>query len=536
MTTLRSLAALAIAASGFLAHLHVHAQAVPVDPTLPPLPKATPPARPVPAIVPAQAAGVPIPANLENSVVKVFSTLRPPDPFRPWSKAAPSEATGSGVVIEGRRILTNAHVVDYASQVQIQANEAGDKVSATVIAVARDMDLALLKLDDETFFDNHAPVARANLLPDVREQVFAYGYPTGGNSLSITKGIVSRIEFVNYSYDTSGLRIQIDAAINPGNSGGPAIAGDKMVGLAFATATNAQNVGYIIPNEEVELFLRDVADGRYNGKPSLVAETQTLENPILRSFLKLEKTVTGAVIQSTDKNNPANPLREWDVITHIGGAAVDNQEMVKLGNNLRVRFHYAVQQQAKDGKVGVSIVRDGKPLTVSVPLSSGRKLLIPGLNGGYPSYFIYGPMVFSRATAEFLSSLASNARALNAYSYVANPLVTRRGDSPTAEREELVVVASPFFPHKLVTGYSNRFGSVIYSINKVPVRSLAHLVQLLRDSKDDMLVIHFDQRGGENIVVRRKDMMEATEPVLSDNGIRLQGTKDMMDIWNRKAQ
>ena len=46
---------------------------------------------------------------LENSVVKVFSTLRGPDPYKPWSKAAPQEVTGSGVVIEGRRILTHAH-------------------------------------------------------------------------------------------------------------------------------------------------------------------------------------------------------------------------------------------------------------------------------------------------------------------------------------------------------------------------------------------------------------------------------------------
>ena len=96
------------------------------------------------------------------------------------------------------------------------------------------------------------------------------------------------------------------------------------------------------------------------------------------------------------------------------------------------------------------------------------------------------------------------------------------------------MVSSPFFPHKLVTGYSSRFGSVIYSINKVPVRSLAHLVTLLRDSKDELIVIHFDQRGGENMVLRRKDMLEATESILSDNGIRMQGSKDMMDIWDKK--
>ena len=442
--------------------------------------------------------------------------------------------TGSGVVIEGNRILTNAHVVGYASQVDIQASQAGDKVSATVVAVARDIDLAILKLDDESFFKTHAPVKRASVLPNVRDQVFAYGYPTGGNSLSITKGIVSRIEFVGYSLDTSGLRIQIDAAINPGNSGGPAIADDKMVGLAFGGASNAQNIGYIIPNEEIELFLRDVADGKYDGKPALVVETQTLENPVLRSYLKLDQSVEGAVVQSTSLQDPASPLKEWDVITKIGNSAIDNQAMVKLGDNLRVRFRYRVQQLAKNGKVPLTIIRDGKTMEVQAPVSAGRKLLIPDLNGGYPSYFIYGPIVFSRATAEFTAYLSGNAGALNAYSYIASPLVTRRGDAPSAEREELVVVSSPFFPHKLVSGYSNRFGSVIASINRVPVRSLAHLVTMLRDSKDETIVIHFDQRGGENIVVRRKEMVDATESILSDNGIRLQGTKDMMDIWNKK--
>ena len=142
--------------------------------------------------------------------------------------------------------------------------------------------------------------------------------------------------------------------------------------------------------------------------------------------------------------------------------------------------------------------------------------------------------MFSRATSEFTSYLAANPALMMLNSYIGNPLVTRRGDQPTPDREELVVVSSPFFPHKTTSGYSNRFGSVVYSVNKVPVRSLAHLVQLLRDSKDELLVIHFDQKGGETIVVKRKEMMDATESVLSDNGIRSQGTPDMMDIWNRK--
>ena len=118
--------------------------------------------------------------DLENSVVKIFSTMRYPDPFKPWTKQAPSEATASGVVIEGRRILTNAHAVLYASQVQIQANAAGDKLSASVVAIAPGIDLAVLQLDDPSFFDTHPPLARAGKLPQIKDAVLAYGFPTGG--------------------------------------------------------------------------------------------------------------------------------------------------------------------------------------------------------------------------------------------------------------------------------------------------------------------------------------------------------------------
>ena len=144
----------------------------------------------------------PIPPNLGNAVVKVFATLRLPDPYKPWTKQAPQDITASGVVIEGHRILTNAHAVLYASQVQIQGTGAGDKISATVEAIAPGIDLAVLKLDDDGFFATHAPIARASAVPQIKDAVLAYGFPTGGTSLSITKGIVSRIEYVAYNYPT----------------------------------------------------------------------------------------------------------------------------------------------------------------------------------------------------------------------------------------------------------------------------------------------------------------------------------------------
>ena len=467
---------------------------------------------------------------LENTVVKVFSTFRRPDLYKPWTKQAPGEATGTGVIIEGKRILTNAHVVSYASQVQVQANQSGDKISATVESISPGIDLAVLKLDDESFFDTRPPLARANVVPDIKDALLAFGYPTGGTSLSITKGIVSRIEFASYNYGVSGLRIQIDAAINPGNSGGPAVVGDKMIGLAFSGLGGAQNIGYIIPCEEIEIFLKDVADGKYDGKPAMFDSLQTFQNPALRPYLKVDKSVEGMVVTRTDDPSPAYPLKTWDIITKIGDTPIDNEGMVKISANLRVRFQYLLQKVAHDGIAPLTIVRDGKSMKVDLPVPARRPLLMSWLEGGYPSYFVYGPLVFSTATQDFFNSND----ALAVFARSASPLATRRGDRPAFDGERLVIVSSPFFPHKLSKDYDSPQSWVVCSVNGTEIKNLPHLVETLRDLKDEFVVFSFGGVANERLVFPRKDLLTATEEILTDNGVRAQGSADTMAIWNAK--
>ena len=475
-------------------------------------------------------------ALVENSVVKVFSTMRLPDPYRPWTKQAPADVSGTGIVIEGKRILTNAHVVLYATQVQIQANQSGDKIFASVESISPGIDLAVLKLDDETFFDTHPPLPRASTLPSVKDSVLVYGFPTGGTSLSITKGIVSRIEYAGYNYPMAGLRIQIDAAINPGNSGGPAVAGDTMIGLAFSRLVGgAENIGYIIPCEEIELFLRGVKGGRTYAKAALFDELQTLQNPALRSFLKVGDDVKGLVVSNPDRKDPAYPLRKWDVISRIGDTPIDDEGMIRVNDTLRVGFQYMIQKIIRDGKVRLTVVRGGKPLELDLPLATTRTMLIPDLQGAYPSYFVYGPLVFSTATSQFYAGIAGNAGVLTELGYLGSPLVTRRGEQPAFPGEALVVVASPFFPHKLSKGYDSPQVSVVATVNGIPIKNLAHLVAVLRDEKDEFIRFEFAGRAREALIFRRQEILAATDDILGDNGVRSQGSPDTLAIWNAKS-
>ncbi len=415
----------------------------------------------------------------------------------------------------------------------VEPNQSGEKLAATVEYSAPGIDLAVLKLEDESFFDKRAPLPRAEKLPEIKEAVTVYGYPTGGSSLSITKGIVSRIEFVGYGAHTQGLRIQIDAAINPGNSGGPAMVDDKMIGLTFSGIRGADNIGYIIPTEEVDLFLKNVADGKYEYKPMFGDRLQTLENEALRVKLGFQKKSVGVVVHEPDSTDPSYPLKKWDVITKIGDHDVDNVFMAKVRDGLRVNFKYFVQTLAKDGKVPLTIVRDGKEQVVEVPVEVKPDELIKPLQGKYPSYFIYGPLVFSTATAEFAQAIDRGMQG-SFLAAIGSPLVTRRGDKAAFPGEELVIVSSPMFPHRIGKGYGNPIAKVVKEINGIKIKNLKHLVETLRDSKEKYITITFDDKNSETFVFDRLETLKATDEILSDNSVRQQASEDIAPIWSKK--
>jgi S1-C subfamily serine protease len=474
-------------------------------------------------------------ADVRDAVVKIFTTMRAPDPVRPWLKQAAREASGTGMVLDDHRILTNAHVVLYASLVQVQPHQSSDKLTAQVAAIAPEMDLAVLTLDDASFFESHKPLTLAEDLPHVQDAVAVYGYPAGGNDLAITKGIVSRIEFDAYQYLARGLRIQVDAAINPGNSGGPALADGKVIGLAFSKLGGADNIGYIIPAEEIRLFLDDIADGRYDGKPALLDEFVTLENPALRARLKLDRSVTGVRVERQGPGDD-DPLREDDIITKIGDHAIDNTGRVRLNGDRLINFAYLVQSLARDGKVPLTIVRDGQPQPVEVPVGPERDTwLIPYLKGTYPSYFIYGPLVFSEATDEYVGILAQLPNALRVLGFQGTPLVGRYGQRPAFEGERLVIVAHPTFTHPIARGYSNAFMRVVDTVNGTRIKNLAHLAEVLRDLDAEFVEFRFAaSRGVETMVFRRAEVEAATEDVLNDNGIRRPYSDDIAPVWRNR--
>ena len=453
----------------------------------------------------------------EDSVVRVFASLRLPNPIRPWAKQNSVEAMGTGIIIDGKRILTNAHVVVYASEVFIPDRKGGERLNANVATIGPEIDLATLTLEDEIFFKDRPGLARTSKLPAAHSQVSLLGFPVGGTGLAVSQGVVSRINYASYDDRTEGLQIQVDTQPSPGNSGGPALVNGKMVGLVFR---RTQNAGYVIPNEEIDSYLEDVKDGRYDGKPRVTDHFQVLVNAGLRKKLGMARADHGVMVRKSGCANATHPLLEWDVLTEIGTSAIDNEGMVDFGDNLGMPFMALVPRLAKDGSIPVRLVRDGKPLQIAMPVTREDDRLIKPYRGQYPPYFVHGPLVFSPVIEQAISTYAQASPQV----MIGSPLASTADERVTIPGEELVVVTAPFLAHRIVRGYGDPFGLVVKDVDNVKIKHLKHLVEVLRDGKGEFLTIRFHGDFAETLVFPRKAVEEATAGLMAENGIPKRGT------------
>jgi S1-C subfamily serine protease len=162
-------------------------------------------------------------------LVRITATEVAPDYRAPWNAGMLGRGIGAGFVIDGNRIMTNAHVVSNSRYLTVERDGDPNKYQAKVLFVAHDCDLALITVDP-TFFKNMLPLKFGGI-PELESTVSAYGYPIGGERMSVTAGIVSRIDFQLYTHSSidQHLAVQISAQINPGNSGGPVMQNAKVI-------------------------------------------------------------------------------------------------------------------------------------------------------------------------------------------------------------------------------------------------------------------------------------------------------------------
>lgn len=461
-----------------------------------------------------------------DSVVKVFCIHTEPNFSLPWQRKRQYSSSSSGFIISGRRILTNAHCVDHHTQVKVKKRGSDIKFVASVLTVGTECDIAMLTVEDEAFWEGVEPV-QFGQLPQLQDAVTVVGYPIGGDTISVTSGVVSRIEVTSYVHGAAELLgIQIDAAINSGNSGGPAFnSTGQCVGIAFQSLKHedAENIGYIIPTPVIEHLLQDYERHKqFTGFPCLGVEWQKLENPHLRKRLSMKAEQKGVLIRRIEPTSSAFKLLEqYDVLLKFDGVEISNDGTVPFRSGERISFSYLVSKKYTNETAELEVLHKGETKTVTVVLQAPVRLIPFHTKGKPPSYFIMAGLVFTPVTVPYLRSEYGKE-----YDFDAPVKLLDKMMHAMADREDQqVVVLSQVLAADVNIGYEEILNTQVLAVNGHKVANLAELVKLVDACQEEYIDLDLDYN--QKVVLQTAAAKAATQDILTVHCINVDRSADM---------
>lgn len=461
------------------------------------------------------------PSAVYKSVLRIEVATQVPDYETPWNSGRFSGGIGTGFIIGKNKILTNAHVVSNARRVLVTIHGSPVKYPAKVDFIAHDSDLALLSVEDFTDFESF-PTFTLGDVPSLESQVRVIGYPIGGERLSVTRGVVSRIDFQPYSHSRadSHLVIQIDAAINPGNSGGPVLQDDKVVGVAFQGLRQADNTGYIIPTPVVRRFLKDVEDGTYDHYADLGISEFPLYNPAMRKAIGLPNDGKGVLITNVVPTSSSDGvLKPGDILISLDGKDVDSAGMVKIDGE-DVNLNEVIERKFAGDKVAVRYLREGSWNDVDIELKALQWSRMYAVQyEKKPRYLVFAGLVFQPLdTNLFATSKFNDVTVRRLYTdYVPKGLFQKHNDIVVLTRVESDPITS------LLSDYT---GYAVEKINGTEVRDLKHAHELLyaKEAPEHHVI---ELYGADRPVIIPSAAVEAANERMKENGITsLQNLED----------
>ena len=443
------------------------------------------------------------PNEIRKSICRINNTAQEFNYRVPWLPGQMSGGSGTGWVVKANRLMTNAHVVSNAKLLTVEKENDPKKYVATVEFIAHDCDLAQLKVEDPDFWKDTKPLDLGPV-PEIESSVSVYGYPIGGERMSVTKGIVSRIDFRTYAHSVmdSHLCIQIDAAINPGNSGGPVMQQGKVVGVAFQGlgGADAQNVGYMIPTPVIGHFLKDIADGHYDRYMDLSIATFPLMNAAHRRALGLPEDDRGLAVTTVGSASVcAGKLRSGDVLLRIDGLDIQSDGMVELEGE-RMQMAEVAERKYKGDKVKFEVWRDKKIVTEEVTFERAWPYTHQATSYEPPKYVVFGGLLFQPMNRNLVATYQfANLRVFHHFAHFIEEELYK-------ERDEVIVLTA-LLPDPINTYLDEFREGIIRKVNGTAIRNVKELAAAFTKQADEY-VIEFEGHG-RPLVLQRTDLEAA---------------------------
>ena len=459
-------------------------------------------------------------AIIKDSIVKIYTVANQPNYQEPWNTSS-AQFSGSGSIIVGNKILTNAHVIADSTFLEVKRYGQTKRYTATVESVSHHADLALITVKDPDFFKNTTPLELGSL-PTTQEEVVVYGFPTGGDTLSVTKGVVSRIEHQQYAHSSEYmLSVQIDAAINPGNSGGPVISNGKIAGVVMQGLRGADNIGYMVPTPTVRHFFDDIKDGKYDGFPDIGIIVQQMENPASRKKFKLSEEQTGVLAYKVLFNSPAKEaIKSGDIITAIDGHAIANDGTVEFRPKEYTSFGYYIDNHQVGDTLKLDIIRNSQAMHKEFTLSTTSKdfwLVQREQYDAFPRYFIFGGFVFTPVTKNYINAGMS-------FFGGGGELGELLNQWPSKDKKEAVVVAQ-VLAADTNKGYHDLYDWVIEKVNGEKFEDFDQFFKIMAETQNEFITL--EDKDGYKVFIDKSASENESKKILERYHIDSARSKDL---------
>ena len=452
--------------------------------------------------------------NIKNSMVKIYTTKVSPSYDSPWAFLDQEQGGGSGSVVDNNLIITNAHVVSDQRFITVRLFGEAKKYEATIVAISHEADLALLTVDNPDFFKKTTPIPLGKL-SELQDEVSVFGFPEGGDTLSITNGNVSRIEHGEYSHSSrSYTTMQIDAAVNQGNSGGPVITNGKIVGIVMQTLNDSDNISYAVPISIVSHFLQDLKDGEHHGIPRVGFFIQDVENESLRARYHLKSNQTGVLVSKIVEGAiEGGALRENDVLLKIDNNDIAGDGTVELRQGERISMNYHLDKHQIGESIDFQVLRNGYIKNISIKAKKDKIYQVNREEYGIaPNYYIFGGLVFSPLTVNYMKTWGDEWFINSPSEYL---YLYENGLWEKNLQEYICLIK--VLPHTINSGYHEKSDLIIEAINGTSIINLEHMISLIQSSPKELIEFKIMNRG--IIVIDKNAAINTHNDILTEYAI-----------------
>lgn len=433
-----------------------------------------------------------------DAVVRVNSTSQDCNFMRPWEKKNPVTRNGLGAVIKGRRVLVTAELVKDSSYIELEKADTGAKTPAKVVGLDYEVNLALLAPEDgkSTFLDGmtELPLDQGAKVGDNVDvwQLEANGIPAS------TSGTIIRVGIGKYFVDGSyflNFVLRGSLQYRAGSFTLPVVRQGKLVGILLSYNSKEQT-SVIIAAPIISHFLKDLADGTYQGFPNLGVSYATTLDEQFRKYLKLGQNQGGIYVRKAPKGGSAaaSGIKEGDVILEIDGHGIDSRGDYVHPVYGKLNFSHLVRGEADVGSVHkAKIVRDGKETNLDLKLLRklpGDYLIDPYLFDRGPKFLILGGLIFEELTVQYLKEWGEEWETRAPFRLV--HAQTHQSDYEDQGYQKLVILSDAVLTPATL-GYQQLANLIVTKVNGKDIKSIRDLKSALGSPQEGIHRIEFDE-------------------------------------------